>query len=229
MQKDHVFYSSLVTEYVVPKGRDFAFKAWHARLLNQAGRCAGFIRGDMCRPLRCKNSVVKWYSIMHFDSPGNLDGWVTSSDRKKLVELGRESLYAYRFKSFSTGLEGWFSGHLGRSERSGLQAATWKKILVVVVGLYPTVMLQSKLFSALDLFGFLPSASRILVNNLITSLILSLLVMPFVSRKFSFWLQPEYLIEARKNDVFGLIIVVIVLGVMTILFDVLDKISWKIM
>jgi uncharacterized protein len=216
---DQVFYSSLVTEYITPYGQDFAFKRWHNRLVNRAKNHPGFMRVDLCPPLRCVDPVVKWYSIIHFDSPENLEDWVGSIDRQKLVASGRQIFHAYRFKSFTTGLEGWFSNQWGGAERSSLGSPAWKQILTVVVGLYPTVMLQSKLFSALGIFNSWSPASRMLVNNLITSSILSLIVMPFVSRKLHFWLQPTYLLSSRKNDLMGLSIVITVLGIMTILFD----------
>jgi uncharacterized protein len=216
---DQVFYSSLVTEYITPQGKDFTFKRWHDCLVNRAKNHPGFMRVDLCPPLRCKDPVVKWYSIIHFDSLENLDNWVGSIDRQELVESGRQIFHAYRFKSFSTGLEGWFSNQWGGAERSSLGSPAWKQILTVVVGLYPTVMLQSKLFSALGIFTSWSPASRMLINNLITSSILSLIVMPFVTQQLHFWLQPTYLPSSGKNNLTGLFIVLTVLGVMMILFD----------
>lgn len=214
-----VFYSSLVTEYITPQGKDFTFKRWHDRLVNIAQNHPGFMRVDLCPPLRCKDPVVKWYSIIHFDSPEHLDDWVGSIERQQIVASGRQIFHAYRFKSFTTGLEGWFSNQWGGAERASLGSPAWKQILTVVVGLYPTVMLQSQLFSALGIFNSWSPASRMLVNNLITSSILSLVVMPFVSRKLHFWLQPTYLLSSRKNDLMGAFILITALGVMTILFD----------
>lgn len=216
---DRLFYSSLVTEHIVPNGKDLAFRTWHARQVNQAKHCPGFIRADLCPPLRCKDPVVKWYSIVHFDSPEHLNDWIESSDRKRLAELGQQIFHAYRFKSFTTGLEGWFSSASGGSERASLGPPTWKQILAVVLGLYPIILIQSKLFSTLGILKSWSPESAMLLNNLITSSILSLVVMPFVTRQLRFWLQPAYRLSSRGNDVLGAIIVAAVLGIMVILFQ----------
>ncbi len=216
---EQLFYSSLVTEYIVPKDGDFAFKKWHNHLVEVAQHYEGFLRCDLCPPLRCKDSVVKWYYIIHFDSPEHLEQWMKSGDRAQLLESGQEIFSAYRFKSFTTGLEGWFSMHSGSSENQGLGPPRWKQILSVVLGLYPVVMIQTILFSALRVMQSWSLASSMIVNNLITSVILSLFVMPFVSQRLRFWLQPAYIPIPRKNDLRGAVIVLASLGIMLIIFN----------
>lgn len=217
-QENPAFYSSLVIEHIVPHGKGFAFRLWHRNVVRQAQRCTGFLRADLCPPLVCEDGKVKWYAVVHFDTPEHLNQWATSRDRKQLMESGRTVFQAYRFKSFTTGLEGWFS-RSADSEQTQLGPPTWKQILSVVLGLYPVVMIQSIAFAALGIMRGWTPATAMLVNNLITSSILSLLVMPLVAKLLAFWLQPAYRLSSVRDDLVGAAVVAVSLGLMLLLFN----------
>lgn len=212
--------SSIVIEHTVPRGKGLAFRFWHANLTRTARKSDGYIRSDLCAPVKGRD--LKWYSIVHFDSPENLQRWLKSEERELLIQAGQEVFESYQFKSFATGLEGWFSQKAG-SEQMGLGPPAWKQNLAVVFGLYPVVMLQGMIFAGLGLMNHWSPASSMLVNNLITSSILTWFVMPWVSRMMSFWLQPAYLPIPKQKEVWGTIAIALSLILMAFLFTNLES------
>lgn len=223
------FYSTFIVEYIVPEGQksEALFRRWYDRLVNKARTFEGFTRTDLCPPLDCDDGVVKWYSIVHFRTPEELNRWLKSSDRAEIFEQGRDTFLAYRYKSFSTGLEGWFSSHIGGAESSSLGPPPWKQVLAVVVGLYPTIMIQGMVFKALGIMQTWPMATALVINNLITSSILTWMIMPRVSQSLRFWLRPAYRLTALKTNLVGAGLVLAVLVFMTSVFTYLtETVGW---
>ena len=217
---DHpAFYSSLVVEHIVAKDRSAAFEKWHSTLARAASRHAGFVRIDLCPPLPCADDVTKWYTIVHFDSPESLNNWVLSKERRQILKSGQDTFKAYRFKSFTTGLEGWFSQRTSGEEQSGLGPPAWKQILSVVFGLYPIVMVRLKLFPGAGLISDWSPAGAMLLATLLTSSILGVVVMPLVTRALGFWLYPAYRNSTLKADILGFAIVGTGLIFMASVFD----------
>ncbi len=215
---DRLFYSSVVVEHIVPKQKARAFLGWQRALNCTAERHAGFVRVDLCPPLECADGVVKFYSIVHFNTPEQLNHWLKSDERDRLMASGRRIVEDSKFISFTTGLEGWFSSRSG-AEQSSLGPPAWKQVLAVVLGLYPIIMIQNKVFSALGLFQSWSPASAMLTNNLITSSILSWLVMPQITQQLQFWLRPAYQRVSRRTNLIGTAIVLALFGVMVAIFS----------
>ena len=218
-QKSQAFYSTLVVEHIVDKEKSAAFEQWHCDLQRVAETHAGFVRLDLSPPLVCEDDAVKWYGIVHFDSPESLNSWVESSARKQAVEEGQAILSAYRFKSFTTGLEGWFSKRTNDKEKRGLGPPAWKQILSVVFGLYPIVMIRIKLFPNTGIIGEWSPSGAMLLATLVTSSILAIVVMPIVTGFMRFWLYPAYREHDHRADIVGSVIMVLGLVCMVALFD----------
>ncbi len=212
--------ASLVIEHTVPAGEGLAFRWWHAKVTRAAKNFKGHIRTDLCAPVKGQqpSQPMKWYSLVHFESPELLNQWVNSRDRKALIRTGRKTFASYQFISFSTGLEGWFSRRTG-TEQSGLGPPAWKQNAVVILALYPTVIIQSLLFSALGLMQSWTLPNSMIINNIITSSILTWGVMPLVTKLLRFWLQPTYRTTSWKTDALGAGVVVATLSSMVLLFN----------
>jgi hypothetical protein len=224
-QSEKTTSASLVVEHLVPKGKGLAFRIWHASLFQSARQFKGFVRIDLCPPVKAKQ--LRWYSITHFDSAEHLNHWLQSEARAQVIAKGQKIFESYQFKSFATGLEGWFSHKVG-SEQMGLGPPAWKQNLAVVLGLYPTVMLQSILFAAFGIMTSWSMASSMVINNLITSSLLTWLVMPFLTKLMRFWLQPAHQAVPPKNEILGTGAIAIALSVMVIVFRWLELDHWQL-
>ena len=216
--QDEIFYSSAVIEHIVSKDKQIAFRQWHQSLVHNIQKAEGYIQIDMPSPLECKNGVLKFYSVMHFDSPTHLNDWLHSSDRKEIMKTGQQFFEAYRFKSFTTGLEGWFSNQSG-AEVTNLGPSAWKQALIVVLGLYPVVFLQSKLFESLGIMQSWSFANSMLVNLFVTTIILTWFVMPQIARPLEFWLKPAYVLSKIKTELMGISAIVLAMAAMVLLFN----------
>jgi len=215
---ENVGYSSVVIEYTVPRQKGWAFRRWHTQLINTARRSEGFVRADRHRPLSCKDGVLKWYWVVHFDQPEHLNQWLASKQREEILHKGRDIFESYRFKSFTTGLEGWFSKRSG-TEFDSLGPPAWKQILSVVLALYPVIMVQDRIFGYFGILEDWSMASAMGVNLLITSCILTFVVMPFVVKVFGFWLQPAHQDVAVRAEVVGTVSTLLAMGAMVLFFN----------
>ncbi|MGB3294901.1 MAG: hypothetical protein WBB01_18110 [Phormidesmis sp.] len=218
---DRYFYSSFVVEYLIPEKREQAFKRWYARLIEVASQQKGYTRTDLCEPLDCGDGVVKYYYIIHFATPEYLNEWLGSDARREILQTGQDCFLSYRYKSFTTGLEGWFLSHSGEPEQGNLGPPAWKQVLSVVLGLYPTLMIQGLIFAALGIMQSWPYPTALAVNNLITSSAMTWLVMPTVTKFLRFWLRPAYRLTTLSNDVRGAALVFGALAFMVSIFNYL--------
>lgn len=217
-EPEQVPYSSVVIEYTVPQEKSWAFRKWHRGLVNTAQEFKGFIRADRHRPLSCQGGLLKWYSVVHFEQPEDLNRWLLSPEREDLLKVGRSLFQSYKFKSFETGLEGWFS-HQSGSELTGLGPPAWKQILSVVLGLYPVIMIQDFVIDNLGLMESWEPASAMLVKNLVTTCILTLVVMPLILRTLDFWLQPAHRRASMRIEIVGATFTIAAMVAMVFVFS----------
>lgn len=216
---ENVGYSSVVIEYTVPRQKGWAFRRWHAQFIRSARRSPGFVRADRHRPLSCKDGALKWYWVVHFDQPEHLNQWLASKPREEILQKGRDIFESYRFKSFTTGLEGWFSKRSG-TEFDSLGPPAWKQILSVVLALYPVIMIQDRIFGYFGILEDWSMASAMWVNLMITSCILTFVVMPFVVKLLDFWLQPAHQDVSVRAQVVGTTATLLAMGAMVLIFNV---------
>lgn len=186
-QADLVSDASIVIEYGEVSGdQESQFRQWQAEIRSGVSQFEGYLRTDIFPPIKGKQD--KWYIVVHFDTPANLIQWLDSDTRHQLLNIGRRNFGSYRYR-IETGLEGWFSNK--RNSKDRLNPPAWKQNFAVLFGLYPTVMIETLLFSHFHLMQSWSLAAKMLVNNLVSCSLLTWAVMPSVTRLLKFWLKPQ--------------------------------------
>lgn len=102
-----------------------------------------------------------------------------------------------------------------------LEPPAWKRILAVVLGLYPIILLQDYVFDYLEILEDWPPASALLVKLLLSSCIFTFVVMPIISKRLDFWLQPASQSPSLKLEVVGVGSTLMIMWVVSLVFNAL--------
>src|SRR5262249_94087 len=192
------------------------YRIWRRKTIAAQAKYLGYLATDSFEPRG--EAQDEWIDIVRYDTVDHLDAWVNSQERQDLLrDLDPlvENMHAHRL----TGLEGWFT--LNRRPDEAVNGTPpWKPALVVLVALYSTVMLLSILVNPLlQHFTF---AVQMLIGNVLSIILLTWLVMPWVSRLLNFWLitpvggvAPE---GRWKLGVLGIAIVAVTIVVFVLVF-----------
>lgn len=187
-QSAQVSNTSLVIEYEIFAEQESLFEQWQSELKLAVSKFKGYVNTDVFPPIIGVHN--KWYIVVHFDNSANLTCWLDSDIRHELIRIGRKNFGPYEYKKLGTGLEGWFSQDRHISGKPQ-QIPAWKQNFAVLFGLYPTVMVETLLFSQFPLMEFWPLANKVFVSNIISCSLLTWVVMPFVTNLLKFWLKPQ--------------------------------------
>ena len=174
-----------VIPHGVRTGREKEFERWQEKARRVQERSPGFMGYELFRPV--PGLQDKWVAVVRYDTRENLDRWLHSDTREKLLGEGRNYFSEYEVKTVNSAFSGWFT-----FDRAGGEGAppNWKQAMSVLLALYPAVMIISlTLDPALRAAG-LPMYLAIFLGNVVSVAALTWLLMPVVNRVFAFWLAP---------------------------------------
>ncbi|HXO91547.1 MAG TPA: antibiotic biosynthesis monooxygenase [Stellaceae bacterium] len=176
--------SAVISSRVRP-GQEAAFRAWEQRIAIAQAKSAGF-QGYRFEP-PIPGVQDDWLAILRFDTERNLQAWLDSPERKKLLQEAAPFLEEFHARVVRTGFEQWFP-----SAADGTSApAVWKMNMLVLLLLYPIVFLFGAWVQTPLLMGKggLPFWLALFIGNVVSVLLLNWLV-PWTSRGFGWWLAP---------------------------------------
>lgn len=168
----------------VKPGREGEFEEWVSGILGAAGAFPGYLGCEVLRPNDPQDDEYRM--VFHFDHGSSLKRWESSAERREWLEKARPLLREKEKVQVLTGLETWFTlpGRPGEPSppRYKMVAVTWLAVFPLATVVF--MILQ-------PLLGGAPAVFRTLVFTLIMVTTMTYVVMPRMTRLFSFWLYPK--------------------------------------
>lgn len=203
--------SAVISTRVKP-GHESAYRAWEQRIAAAQSKAPGF-QGYRFEP-PIPGVQDHWLAILRFDTEANLQAWLNSPERQKLLREAATFTEEFHARIVRSGFDQWF--HL---PSAGLPPpATWKQNMLVLLMLYPVVFLFGSFVQTPLLSGraALPFAVALFIGNVASVLLLNYLV-PWTSNRFAWWLQPVGA-KAWCIDIAGTALVVALYTAMVVAF-----------
>ncbi len=187
-----------------------SFLAWRKQMAEAESRYPGFRGSEVFRPI--KGVQDEWTTIYRFDTAAHLDAWLTSTQRRKL--LASTQFGDFKLRTIDESFGNWFTFEgSGASPPSNLKTS-----IAVWFGLYPTVVLLTLLTAPLHM----PFWLSMLVSNLVSSLAMSYLTMPYYgTRILRWWLNPSPSAPQPATNLKGIALVLAINGMWALIFYLL--------
>jgi antibiotic biosynthesis monooxygenase (ABM) superfamily enzyme len=199
----------VVTHRVRPEDTD-AFLAWQERLRLAESKFNGYRGAELFRPV--EGVQDDWTVMYRYDNAQDLDAWLSSDERKRLLDEGKE-FKDFKLRTVDHSFGNWFA-----FDDEGNQApppSSTKTSIAVWVGLYPTVVLLTLALSPLKL----PLWAGPILGTLLSSFIISFVVMPYyVNPLLKRWLRPPENASALRTNIRGFAIIVALMAAWALLF-----------
>ncbi|MFL9911390.1 antibiotic biosynthesis monooxygenase [Paraburkholderia sp. RL17-337-BIB-A] len=193
---------SVVISTRVKPGEDIAFRRWEQRIAAVQARAAGF-QGYRFEP-PVPGVQDDWLAIIRFDSEANLQNWLNSPERLELLKDSDCFTEHLDTRIVRSGFDQWFSV----DKRDAAPVPVWKQNMIVLSLLYPVVFLFGLLVQTPMLMKRIgmPFWLALFVGNVVSVVLLNWLV-PWASKRLSWWLQPAAQ-KSMGNHVLGAGVVV---------------------
>jgi uncharacterized protein len=167
----------------VKSGKEQEFEEWVTGILGAAAEFPGYLGSNVMRPSDPDDD--EFQILFKFDHASNLKRWEESGERRTWLQRVQPLVHEENVRVL-TGLETWFT----LPSRPGEPAPPrYKMAIVTWIAVFP---LATVIFALTHpLLGGLPTVIRTLVFTLIMVTTMTYVVMPRMTRLFSFWLYPK--------------------------------------
>ena len=176
--------SAVISTRIKP-GHEAAYRQWEQRIASAQAKAPGF-QGYRFEP-PIPGVQGDWLAILRFDTEPNLQAWLDSPERQKLLEEANGFTQEFHTRIARTGFDQWFPIEAGDTS----PPAVWKQNMVVLLFLYPIVFLFGAWVGTPLLMQRLkmPFWLVLFIGNIVSILLLNYFV-PCGSNRLRWWLRP---------------------------------------
>jgi uncharacterized protein len=201
--------TAVVTHRVPPEQVD-EFLGWQKRLRLAESKFPGYRGSEIFRPI--EGVQDEWTMLYRYDSAADLDRWLTSSERQRLLDEGKK-FSDFRLRTIDNSFGSWFAfDEDGGRARAPSETKT---AIAVWVGLYPTVVLLTLALAP----ARLPLWENMLIGNLLSSFAMSFVTMPFyVNPLLKRWLRPPADAPKTATNLRGAVLITALMASWALLF-----------
>jgi antibiotic biosynthesis monooxygenase (ABM) superfamily enzyme len=184
--------SAVISTRIKP-GREDAYRRWEQRIAAAQARAPGF-QGYRFEP-PIPGVQEDWLAILRFDTEANLQAWLASPERHKLLAEAGDFTEDVHLRLARTGFDQWFP-----TGGAGTGPPAWKQNMLVLSLLYPVVFLFGAWVGTplLSQRAGLPFWLTLFIGNVVSVTLLNWLV-PWASRRLAWWLRSPSRVDDKVN------------------------------
>ncbi len=168
----------------VKPGREREFEEWVGGILSTAKAFPGYLGSEVLRPSSSEDDD-EYRIIFRFDHASNLHTWESSEERHRWLRKVEPLIHEEKVQTL-TGLETWFTLP---SKPGEPPPPRYKMAIVTWFAVFPLITLIFFLFG--PLLSQLPTLLRTMVLTAVMVTLMTYVIMPRMTRIFSFWLYPD--------------------------------------
>jgi antibiotic biosynthesis monooxygenase (ABM) superfamily enzyme len=200
--------SAVISTRVKP-GMEAEYAIWERKVAAAQSRAPG-LQGYRFEPA-VPGVQEDHVAILRFDTQANLDAWLNSAERKKLVEEAAPLTTEFHTRMAQSGFEQWFRD---AGPPDGPPLAAWKMNMIVLLTLYPVVFLWSVWFGLPILASKLQMnfAVALFIGNVFSVSMTAFLVPWTAKYVLGWWL------ESSRRSAFGAATVLAAYAAMVFVF-----------
>jgi antibiotic biosynthesis monooxygenase (ABM) superfamily enzyme len=172
-----------VTQVILSKikpGMEDTYREWSVRIQQAQGKYPGY-RGTYLQP-PSSNQDGHWTTMLRYDTSEHLEAWLAAPERAELLRESKAFIENEELMRLRSSFPGW----VPINPITGEGPPNWKTAMLVVLGLYPTVLLELRFLNP-HLASLNPSLATF-IGNVGSVAITTFITMPLFVRWFGWWL-----------------------------------------